>query len=60
MIAFLYGRGGFPLVLGTTAFVALAFLIAVLAISYIAANVERARVPPPCRRSEMRPPIVRA
>jgi MFS family permease len=45
MIAFLYGRGGFPLVLGTTAFVALAFLIAVLAIAYIAANVERERVP---------------
>jgi MFS family permease len=45
MIAFLYGRGGFPLVLGTTAFVALAFLIAVLAIAYIAANVERVRVP---------------
>jgi MFS family permease len=45
MIAFLYGRGGFPLVLGTTAFVALAFLFAVLAIAYIAANVERERVP---------------
>jgi MFS family permease len=45
MIAVLYGRGGFPLVLGTTAFVALAFLIAVLAIAYIAANVERVRVP---------------
>ncbi len=45
MIAFLYGRGGFPLVLGTTAFVALAFLIAVLAIAYIAANVEREWVP---------------
>jgi MFS family permease len=45
MIAFFYGRGGFPLVLGTTAFVALAFLIAVLAIAYIAANVERERVP---------------
>ena len=45
MIAFLYGRGGFHLVLGTTAFVALAFLIAVLAIAYIAANVESARVP---------------
>jgi hypothetical protein len=45
MIAFLYGRGGFPLVLGTTAFVALAFLIAVLAIAYIAANVESARLP---------------
>ncbi len=45
MIAVLYNRGGFPMVLGTTAFLALAFLIAVLAISYIAANVERARVP---------------
>jgi MFS family permease len=45
MIAFLYGRGGFPLVLGTTAFVALAFLIAVVAIAFIAANVERDRVP---------------
>ena len=45
MIAFLYGRGGFPLVLGTTAFVALAFLIAVVAIAYIAANVERDGVP---------------
>ena len=39
------GRGGFPLVLGTTAFVALAFLIAVVAIAFIAANVERDRVP---------------
>jgi hypothetical protein len=45
MIALLYKRGGFPLVLGTTAFLAMAFLIAVLAISYIAANVERARLP---------------
>jgi MFS family permease len=45
MIAFLYNRGGFPLVLGTTAVVALGFLMAVLAIAYIAANVERARVP---------------
>jgi MFS family permease len=45
MIALLYGRGGFPLVLGATAFVALAFLIAVLAIAYIAAGVERDRVP---------------
>jgi MFS family permease len=47
MIALLYGRGGFTLVLGTTVFVALAFLVAVLAIAYIAANVERARVPHP-------------
>src|SRR5271170_6201071 len=40
MIALLYGRGGFPLVLGTTAFVALGFLVAVLAIAYIAGRVE--------------------
>jgi MFS family permease len=45
MIAFLYNRGGFPLVLSTTAVFALAFLVAVLAIAYIAANVERARAP---------------
>jgi MFS family permease len=47
MIAVLYGRGGFPLVLGTTAFVALGFLIAVLAIAYIASGVERARIEHP-------------
>jgi hypothetical protein len=41
----LYGRGGFALVLGATAFMALAFMIAALAIAYIAANVERERVP---------------
>ena len=45
MIALLYGRGGFALVLGTTAFMALGFLIAVLAIAYIASGVERTRVP---------------
>ena len=45
MIALLYGRGGFGLVLGVTALVALGFLIAVLAIAYIANNVEKARVP---------------
>ena len=45
MIALLYGRGGFALVLGTTAVIALGFLIAVLAIAYIASGVERARVP---------------
>ncbi|HUZ33020.1 MAG TPA: MFS transporter [Xanthobacteraceae bacterium] len=45
MIAFEYGRGGFALVLGTTAVIALGFLIAVLAIAYIASGVERARVP---------------
>ena len=47
MIALLYARGGFPLVLGTTAFVALGFLIAVLAIAYIASGVERARIEHP-------------
>ena len=47
MIAVLYARGGFPLVLGTTAFVALGFLIAVLAIAYIASGVERARIEHP-------------
>ncbi len=45
MIAVLYGRGGFPLVLDATAFVALGFLLAVLAIAYIASGVERERVP---------------
>jgi MFS family permease len=45
MIAFEYGRGGFALVLGTTAVIALGFLIAVLAIAYIASGVERARAP---------------
>ncbi len=47
MIALLYGRGGFALVLGVTALTALGFLIAVLAIAYIASGVERARVPQP-------------
>jgi len=47
MIALLYGRGGFGLVLGVTAVVALGFLIAVLAIAYIANNVEKAQVPQP-------------
>ena len=47
LIALLYGRGGFPLVLDMTAFVALGFLIAVLAIAYIASGVERERVPHP-------------
>jgi hypothetical protein len=47
MIALLCGRGGFALVLGTTAVIALGFLIAVLAIAYIASGVERARMPQP-------------
>jgi MFS family permease len=44
MIAFLYGRGGFNLVLGATAVIALGFLVAVLLIALIANGVERARV----------------
>jgi MFS family permease len=44
MIALLYGRGGFDLVLGTTALIALGFLVAVLAIAFIANGVERARI----------------
>jgi MFS family permease len=45
MIALLYSRGGFALVLGVNALVALGFLVAVLAIALIAQNVERARAP---------------
>lgn len=45
MIALLYGRGGFGLVLGATAVIALGFLLAVLAIAVIASGVEKARVP---------------
>jgi MFS family permease len=45
MIAVLYARGGFPLVLGVNALVALGFLIAVLAIALIAQNVEKVRAP---------------
>jgi hypothetical protein len=41
MIAFLYGRGGFNLVLGATAVIALGFLVAVLLIALIANGVER-------------------
>jgi MFS family permease len=47
MIALLYGRGGFPLVLGATAIVALGFLVSVIAIAIIANGVEKARVPHP-------------
>ena len=43
MIALLYGRGGFDLVLGTTASIALGFLVAVLLIAFIANRVEKAR-----------------
>jgi MFS family permease len=41
MIALLYGRGGFNLVLGATAVIALGFLIAVLLIALIANGVEK-------------------
>jgi MFS family permease len=43
MIALLYGRGGFDLVLGTTAVIALGFLVAVIAIAMIANGVEKTR-----------------
>jgi MFS family permease len=44
MIAFLYGRGGFDLVLDATALIALGFLVAVLLIALIANGVEKTRV----------------
>jgi MFS family permease len=44
MIAFFYGRGGFDLVLDSTAVIALGFLIAVLLIALIANGVEKSRV----------------
>jgi MFS family permease len=47
LIAFLYGRGGFGLVLGTTAMMALGFLVAVILIAIIANGVEKARAPQP-------------
>ncbi len=47
MIAVLYGRGGFGLVLGTTAIVALGFLVAALLIALLANGVEKARLPQP-------------
>ncbi len=47
MIALLYGRGGFDLVLGATALIALGFLVGVLLIALIANGVERAQLPQP-------------
>jgi MFS family permease len=44
MIAVLYGRGGFGLVLDATAVIALGFLVAVLLIALIANGVEKARL----------------
>jgi MFS family permease len=47
MIAFLYGRGGFGLVLGATAIIAMGFLVAAIVIAILANGVERARLPQP-------------
>ena len=47
MIAVLYGRGGFSLVLGATAVVAMGFFIAAIAIAIFANGVEKARLPQP-------------
>ena len=47
MIAVLYGRGGFGLVLGATALVAMGFLAAALMIAFIANGVEKSRLPQP-------------
>lgn len=47
LLAVLYGRGGFGLVLGTTAVVALGFLVAAILIALLANGVERAQVPRP-------------
>jgi MFS family permease len=47
MIALLYGGGGFDLLLGVTAIIALGFLIAVLLIAFIAHGAEKARLPQP-------------
>jgi MFS family permease len=47
MIALLYSRGGFDLVLGATAFVAFGFVIAVGLIAILANGVEKTRTPQP-------------
>ncbi len=44
MIAVLYGRGGFGLVLGATAIIALGFLVAAVLIAILAGGVEKVRV----------------
>jgi hypothetical protein len=44
MIALLHARGGFSLVLGVTAVVALGFLIGAIQIAILANGVEKARV----------------
>jgi sugar phosphate permease len=45
MIAAMYARGGFDLVLGTLAAIASAFLVAVLAIALLAHGVDKGRAP---------------
>jgi hypothetical protein len=47
MIALLYGRGGFGLVLGATALVAMGFLVAAVLIAVLANGVEKARAVQP-------------
>jgi hypothetical protein len=47
MIALFYARGGFGLVLGATAIVAMGFLISAIAIAVLANGVEKARLPQP-------------
>jgi len=47
MIAVFYARGGFGLVLSATAIIALGFLVAAVAIAFLANGVERARLPQP-------------
>jgi len=47
MIAVFYARGGFGLVLSATAIIALGFLVAAVAIAFLANGVERERLPQP-------------
>jgi MFS family permease len=47
MIAVLYARGGFGLVLGATALIAMGFLVAAVVIAILANGVEKARLPQP-------------
>jgi MFS family permease len=47
MIALLYARAGFGLVLGATAIIAMGFLVAAIVIAILANGLERARLPQP-------------
>ena len=60
MIAILYGRGGFGLVLGVTAFVALGFLVAVLRSRCLPRRRKGRGCRTPCRPSEPRSPKIKA